>query len=128
MRAAVVFSSKQGQRRWWNLFTGRKFAHCWAVFENNGVVVSINPLIWGVQVSILNMTLAEYLQGVRTNPLFAAAFEMELEYLPTDRAVYRGLYSCVSITKAVLGINDWRILTPKQLHDFFERIKNGRYS
>lgn len=123
MRAGIFFSSKHGKWRWWNLFTGYKYAHCWVVFEE-GTCVSVNPLIWGIQVSFYDGTLEDYINEVNAQ----AVYTLDIDYNPVDNTKYRGLYSCVSITKAMLGINDWRILTPKQLKNFLDKcyVRNKR--
>lgn len=120
MRAGVFFSSKQGKWRWWNLFTGYKYAHCWVVFEDK-VCVSVNPLIWGIQVSIYDCSLDDYIKEIDAT----AIYTLDIDYKPVDNTKYRGLYSCVSITKAMLGINDWKILTPKQLAKYLEGNNGG---
>lgn len=116
MKVAVIFSKKMGKRRWWNIFTGREFSHCWVVYEFGKKVVVLDPLIWGILINVHGVSLDEYMKEMQQHPLFKASCLLNIEYQPRDAVCYRGIYSCVSIVKAALGIEKWNIITPRQLY------------
>lgn len=45
---------------------------------------------------------------------------LAIPYRPiTDRYVFRGLWTCVTCVKAVIGVQDWKVITPWQLRSRF---------
>lgn len=114
----LVFSPRDEKSPWWTRWVDRRLAHVdvW-VPVGESCFVAVRPLFdyleVGFESPIYNLTAAQSLQFVRATR-------------PQGRAMFPfGLRTCVTVAKAMLGIRDWRIQTPRQLFKFIER-HNGQ--
>lgn len=121
-RTYYVCFRKADKWSWWHIFTGKKYAHC----------ASFTPLVAGnwlfIDPTSGGIFIIEYLSYQHIiNDLtrqFQVMLEIKTNYdkLYTPRA--KGILTCVSVIKNMLGIKKWWIVTPKQLMK--ELYKNGR--
>lgn len=106
---------------WWvRLFTRDNFQHCYAFRDYNGITLIVNHIAPGLLVDATNVKAVECakaiaLQKGETIVLFAS--RLKPRYTP------RGMQSCVSVVKALLGLTAWRVWTPQGLYQYL--IANG---
>jgi hypothetical protein len=117
----VCFSTECSELMPWyiRLFV-RGFSHVYAMRDYNGVTLIIDHNARGliVDVSAVPATNCVRLLNARgTDTVLAVAGRLKNSY------TQRGVQSCVSIVKSLLGIKAWHILTPQQLHDYL--LENG---
>ena len=128
--AYVVFAKgKRGTI--WSIFCRRGWGHCLVLqpaydpfpgLLSKQYTIKIEPQTWGIDVELWLETPEEIARQ------FSAAGDVVVRYKTTVPAkgmmfVPRGVFSCVSIVKAVLGINAWRLLTP--WHLFLYLVRQG---
>ena len=129
--AYVVFTSS---RRWnfWNWFLDPGFAHCWLIlpvpYPAPGLMSSkfslkIEPLSWGIDAEVWFAdpdTVADTFAG---HPDVTAIVSYSFRSPPAPRPLQglRGLITCVGVCKAVLGIDNHRIWTPRHLFGYMLR-------
>lgn len=113
----VVFDKpRERQWRWFRIFTGRRFSHCYALSEAGGGTMRVEPLAWGlcctwVETEIAT-TLLDYAQADTT-----AILSVTVDYRLAQDDVYRGVFTCVSALKALLGLRKCPFtVTPFQLY------------
>lgn len=98
----------------------RGFRHVYAMRDYNGVTLIVSHNAQGLivdasPVPVTNCVRALNAQGVET--VLAVAGRLKNGY------TQRGVQSCVSIVKSLLGIKAWHILTPQQLYNYL--LDNG---
>lgn len=100
----VVFSKRRVPRCYfWHWFLKPEFSHLYLVREApDGNVMLIDPLKWGVAVQFTQTPIDDYLLGVSHHA--TAVLGYIADYRRTFTFVPRGLYTCVTIVKAVLGL------------------------
>ena len=113
----VVFDKPRSEGfRPWRLLTGKKFAHCWMLTAAGEGVIRYEPLHWGVACYYdavdLNNILVQLAEGDTT-----ALLSVTVDYRLCHEYQMRGLYSCVSQLKALLGMRKCCFtITPFQLY------------
>ena len=126
----VVFQGRIGAGGFWNIYGTSGYQHCWIAvpeyFPEPGLLATqytmkIEPLEWGIDVAIwrerTDVVVKTFYEAGATAVVYWAKAAPCRGYVP------RGVYSCVSICKAVLGIRAWYILTPWQLPRYM--LNNG---
>lgn len=95
-----------------DFFTRPDFRHCFVMVpsESGGTVV-VNQTWTGLYIQAVGWSLS-----ASTLACHKAGFTVR-RVLNKKKASYtpRGLITCVSVVKSVLGIHDWRVITPYQL-------------
>jgi hypothetical protein len=100
--------------RFIHLFLKREFGHCFLVREiSEDKIITINPLMWGVAVQVLGMKLEDYLLSV--GPDSTAILGLTADYRRMSNYIPRGLYTCVTLCKSVLGLSGL-FVTPFKLY------------
>lgn len=106
---------------WWiDLFTRGGFRHCYAFRDYRGITLIVNQVAQGLLLDATKVRAAECAKALArqadvTVVLFAS--QLKPRYTP------RGVQTCVSVVKSLLGLKLWRIWTPQELHDYL--IQNG---
>ena len=121
--AFVVFYGSDHEG-FWRIFTARGWRHCAVILPvyspgatlfSEGHAVAIQSIGWGVEVVVLEKSALEVAQTQLKEGATAALsipidLDMKRLYVP------RGLLTCVSLIKAVLGLRGgWYVFTPKHL-------------
>lgn len=120
--AYVIFQGAE-HRRAWRIFTRRGWRHCMVVLpihypeQSLGADVFslvINPLTWGVETDVFfehpKRLVAEALaEGATAVVKIRIDRRFDRDYVP------RGLLTCVSLIKAILGLSAWYVWTPEHL-------------
>jgi hypothetical protein len=106
---------------WWvRLFTRDNFQHCYAFRDYNGITLIVNHIAQGLLVDATNVKAVDCAKAIardkgETIVLFAS--RLKPRYTP------RGVQSCVSVVKALIGLAAWRVWTPQGLYQYL--IDNG---
>jgi hypothetical protein len=129
LTAWVIFQGAD-HRRFWRIFTRRGWRHCLVILpiyrqdadQLRPDVWSqvINPMSWGVQAEVYferphvlaQMALEE---GATCVVKFPIDEKFDRDYVP------RGLLTCVSMLKAILGVAAWYVWTPEHLARYLLR-------
>lgn len=113
----IVFERPRTKHwRWWRIFTGRTFAHCWAFTEAGPGVMYFEPLHWGICNTWTDTPIADMLLAAAQSDI-TALLSVTVDYKLCFEHVPRGPYSCVSALKALLGLRKCRFtITPFQLY------------
>lgn len=73
-------------------------------------------LHWGIATSMVDMTIDDYvLLKARES---TAVVSFVADYRRNSTNVYRGIMTCVSFIKAVLGLQEGMAITPRQLYKY----------
>jgi len=112
--------------RWhiWDIFTSPGYRHCFAIRWDGFNWVLIEPFGSWLEVQVMPY-------GPKDNvPQLMVSLGHKVMYIRKSRQnkfIMRGILTCVTIMKHLLGIRAWWILTPKQLAKYLERKYNGIY-
>lgn len=128
--AYVVFQGAE-HRRFWRVFTRRGWRHCLVILpvyyperslgaEQFSIV--IDPLTWGVWCKVLfeaprKLALDALEDGATAVVKYRVDQKFERDYIP------RGLFTCVTLLKAILGLSAWYVWTPEHLARYL--LRNG---
>lgn len=101
----------------WDVFTTKDYRHCWLFMDREdgpGSVLFEYRRGWMVMEDYV-LSAADIIEVLKTCPEQSTVLRMTLD--PWERKKYSpsGLITCVSIIKAVLGVTQFWILTPRQL-------------
>lgn len=112
------------------MFTRRKWRHCLVVLPAyypapsltaEAYSVIINPITFCIRVDVVFRSprdvVQEYLQAGYTT---AIGVPVDHDY-KTDY-VARGLMTCVSVVKAIVGVRAWYVWTPEHLARYLARM------
>ncbi|NTU49599.1 MAG: hypothetical protein HGA59_09555 [Chlorobiaceae bacterium] len=117
MRWAVVFAPAD-RWVWFNLFTGRKYAHIFAMTEAaEGKIMVVDPLLTGLDVRIYDTGLAKEMREQIDHGRKIIVVDAPEERKPR---LY-GVYTCVTVIKSLLYVRAWWVITPKQLYNHLTR-------
>ena len=121
-RDYYVAFRKSDKFSWWNLFIGKELGHCLAFTPLvSGSWIMIDTTLGGI--FIVEYLTKEHIFNDITSK-FDYIVEIRTDYGKLFSPRYKGLITCVSVIKNLLGIKKWWIISPKQL--LRELEKNGR--
>lgn len=96
------------------------FGHVSLFIEDSaGKLIHINQTSGGLFFELIPFSAETYLRHAKG----MVVLEWEANGLEVANKRKKGIITCVSVAKSALGINDFWILTPKQL---YRRIRHGR--
>ena len=128
-KAYLIIQSRKKNRHLWHYFYSKKYSHAYLMIDYDGVMVEYNPLLTKFHTEIFKaLDIDSYISAVQKyehNSPIQEVLEFNISTDIPPRYIPRGLYSCVSIIKSIIGINDWFIITPKQLSKYIK--KNYKY-
>jgi hypothetical protein len=125
----VVFQSAP-ERSPWQLWTSPAFRHCWAFrpiwFPEQGLAADeftlkiefpegqVDVAVWWTET---DETVETYLAEPLVTDILRVVVDVDskMGYMP------KGLLTCVSGLKALLGVRAWWVLTPRQLYQHLLR-------
>lgn len=120
--AYIVF--QDGQCRWWDGFTKPGFRHCWVFYTAYKPEPGLMADRYCSKVEYVNSHLdvdvwwgtpEEVCEHFMSDPKTTCILKYRVELPGNGSVACRGLMTCVSVSKAILGIGSWEILTPYQL-------------
>lgn len=128
--AHVVFQGAE-HRRWWRAFTRRGWRHCYVIlpahrpgaglFERPGSII-VNPWVSCLRIDYSDRPPADLIRDVLADGA-TCAISIPVDEKFTGRYVPRGLMTCVSLVKAIVGCKAWNVWTPEQLAKWL--LRNG---
>lgn len=117
----IVFTDA-GRWNFWDVFTSPGWRHCMAVRWDGYNWLAIDPIGSMLHVDVLDYTEKDDV------PRLLASQGHKVVYIrkqQNDKFIMRGMMTCVTITKHLLGIRAWWVMTPKQLAKHLVRKHNG---
>lgn len=110
----VVFFARAGRDRskWWHYIVPTDFVHCYAARRAKDGVIIVAPASWGISVEYADVTMEAF---IKENEASCSAIVMAPVKAGRER-VQRNVFSCVSVVKALLGIDFPFIQRPKALY------------
>jgi hypothetical protein len=119
----IVFDRPRSKRRkwWWRFADGPegRFAHCWAFSEAGEGIQRIEPLAWGLLASYEDCTATALAEQLILNNC-TALLSVTIDYRACVDWRMRGIFTCVSLLKAALGLRTVAI-TPFRLYKYLCR-------
>lgn len=103
----------------WQLLTGKKWAHVWLFGLSDCGYVVINPRGHHLYVEHFwsNLDPYTFLSAATVGQEIVGAVEIVKPVGIMWKTNFHIVYSCVSVVKDVLNVRKWWVITPKQLHD-----------
>lgn len=108
----------------WRIFTAPGWRHCAVVLPvyadggslfSKGTSIAVQSIGWGVEVVALDLPALEVCRKQLEDGA-TAALSIPIDLTMKRLYVPRGLLTCVSLIKAILGISGgWYVMTPKHL-------------
>lgn len=120
--AYLIFSGSEN-RQWWRFFLRRGWRHVLVIIPAyypkpglNAVPYSQVINFWTDQVrsDVVFMDPAALCEAALRDGA-TAAISLHVDQRFTGRYLPRGLFTCVSLAKSLIGCNDWTVWTPEQL-------------
>lgn len=115
VRFYAVFDDNFGDRRapfFIHWFTRPRFRHVYLLLPAKIGTLIVNPLAGGIRVDWAPFDPAACALACVEAGLVVAEGDTKINLCYK----WRGLITCVSVVKALIGLNDWRIITPYQLY------------
>lgn len=85
-------------------------------------VVTVQPLFWGIIPEYSFGILAEEaIARLLSDNIVTVILEVDADLESRVPFFLRGLITCVTVTKAMLGVHAWWIWTPRQLYKYLLR-------
>jgi len=113
----VIFDKMRSpvKNRWWHFLVSNKYNHCFVIAAvDEGRTMMINPLHWGIYTNVFERNINDTLKFF-LNYNVTAILEWQVKVNPECRWKFRGMYSCVTIVRAILNV-DGLAITPKALY------------
>ncbi len=115
-RALAVFSG-EADLVWLRLLRPG-FRHCFVALEEDGRWVTIDPLAGYTDIALQPVPAGFDLAGFYRERGFTV---VETRRRRRHKPAPLLPATCVELAKRVLGVASWRVLTPRQLHDYLLR-------
>lgn len=128
--AYVIFQGAE-HRRFWRIFTGKGWRHCLVVIpfsDHEPSLISptysliINPITCFVRVETVFEEPLDVVQQY-LDAGYTAAIGWQVDHDYKHEYIPRGLLTCVSLVKALIGVSAWYVWTPKHLGRYL--LRNG---
>ena len=105
-------------RHFWDVFTQKGFRHCCAFKWDGFNWLLVDPLG-----QCLDITILPYTSEDDVPRIFRQAGWTVIRYKKTikPKFIFRGMLTCVTVCKQLLGIKAAWVVTPKQLHNYIQR-------
>lgn len=115
----IAFVNGRGQN-FWDVVTTEEFRHCYAFTWDGYNWIVVDPLGQSLEIEVLPF-------GDEVDfPAKIVEDGQKLVYFSKhedNRFIFRGLMTCVSTMKHLLGIRAWWVVTPKQLYNYLRSMK-----
>lgn len=91
------------------------FRHCFLILENNGVLFIVDPLASKIQLSSIFIDKTLFFNILIMNNMTI----LKTSFFDITKTSWKfGIFTCVQVIKRILGIYNFRIITPYQLYKF----------
>jgi len=114
----VVFDKRREKgRRFFHLFTSKDWNHVYLFTRTDrGTTMVFKPTPWYIMVDEWDCE-PDYAAYALTDTSVSAILQYTVFYQPFKYYRFRGIYNCITLTKALLDIQGFFIWTPKQLYN-----------
>ena len=105
-------------RHFWDVFTQKGFRHCCAFKFDGFNWILVDPLGQCLDINIMPYTSEDDVPYI-----FRQAGWTVIRYKKTIKPqfIFRGVLTCVTVCKQLLGIKACWVVTPWQLHNYIKR-------
>jgi len=110
----VAFVGERG-RNPWDIFTGKGFRHCYAFRWDGWNWIVVDSISSGTEVCILPFGNEVDLPAKIVEDGQKVVYVVKQKH---NKFIFRGILTCVSSVKHLLGIRAWWVVTPKQLFNY----------
>ena len=119
MEGAVGLPAVSSRLAWWTLFTRPGWRHVGILVRvsGDGHWVAVNSLYACVDVMhvVVDVDFEAALRAAGFTTMRVVGMR------ETRRLTLRGILNCVTLTKSILGIRAWRVVTPYGLYRYLQR-------
>ena len=104
----------------WDIFTRKGFRHCCAFKWDGFNWLLVDPLGQGLDITILNYTSEDDVPSIFRQ----AGWTVIRAKTINDKFIFRGLMTCVTVCKQLVGIKACWGVTPWQLYNYIKKEKH----
>ena len=105
-------------RHFWDVFTRKGFRHCCAIKWDGYNWILIDPLGQLLDINILPYTKLDNVPNLfRENNWTVIRYNQKIK----EKFIHRGMLTCVTVCKQLLGIKACWVVTPWQLYNYIQR-------
>ena len=104
----------------WDIFTRKGFRHCCAFKWDGFNWLLVDPLGQGLDITILNYTSEDDVPSIFRQ----AGWTVIRAKTINDKFIFRGLMTCVTVCKQLVGIKACWVVTPWQLYNYIKKEKH----
>ena len=102
----------------WDVFTQRGFRHCCAFKWDGFNWLLVDPLGQCLDITVLNYTSEDDVPKMfKDNGWTIIRYKKTIN----KKFIFRGVMTCVTVCKQLLGIKACWVVTPKQLYNYIQR-------
>jgi len=117
MKAYITYRDSPS---FWGLFLKKDFRHCSLVLDYESYIVFVESRHRGVSIDIQD-TPTEWKKQNHISKLRSLFPTVDVFEVQPEGEHVHSIFSCVELTKRMLGINKWWIITPYQLHKYIQK-------
>ena len=104
----------------WDIFTRKGFRHCCAFKWDGFNWLLVDPLGQGLDITILNYTSEDDVPSIFRQ----AGWTVIRAKTINDKFIFRGLMTCVTVCKQLVGIKACWVVTPWQFYNYIKKEKH----
>ena len=104
----------------WKRRLAKDFRHCWVILRGNRAWAGISSAAFGIEARVFDCEPAFDL------PAALERSGCRVVHVRGDRPIAymrRGIISCVSVAKQLIGLRAWHIITPRQLWKYLQALE-----
>ena len=134
-RAFYVVFQSSSNNRFWAGFTAEGFQHVWLFWGKDvgepGLLtpqwtMKFEALATHFDIDLFYLDPPTVAETYINDPMVTDILKINLRLKTTGKFIPRGIISCISSAKSVMGITEWWVLTPKQL--YYNLLRKGAKS
>ena len=116
----IVFGKEDAFAGWWCFFTAKKWRHVaifWGVCSEfkGGYVQHVEYVRGQIKVDVYPFSVVDWVQRLQDTERVNTIIEYRVDKIEPFHYNLRGLMTCVSISKSIIGVKAFFVWTPKQL-------------
>jgi hypothetical protein len=107
----------------WDVVTCKDFRHCFAFRWDGYNWILVDYIGSWLEVQVMPYYHEDDVPDIMLAKGFKIVYVRKHR---RDKFILRGLMTCVSVMKHLLGIRSWWVITPKQLYNYLKRKGYGK--
>ena len=104
----------------WDIFTRKGFRHCCAFKWDGFNWLLVDPLGQGLDINVLPYTSTDDVPSIFKDSGWTVIRAKTIN----DKFIFRGLMTCVTVCKQLVGIKACWVVTPWQLYNYIQKEKH----